>query len=60
MMGDEDVFETPDYPAEWDSQQRIAAYWHAVYHTGMPAREKDWHAVGRSLQREIERRGGIR
>lgn len=53
---DEDIFDTPEYPTEWDSGQRVAAYWHAVHHTGMPGNTKGWHSVLKSLLRESERR----
>lgn len=52
---EEDISEVPDYPPEWTAEQRVAAYWHAVYHTGFPAYTKDWHTVWKLAQRENNR-----
>ena len=48
--------ELPDYPAEWTAEQRVAAYWHALYHTGMPANTRGWETVLSIAGREAERR----
>jgi len=37
--------ELPDYPAEWDSKQRLAAYWHAIRNRIRPATTQNWHTV---------------
>ena len=52
---DEDVFEIPPYPEEWDGQQRLAAYWHAVHFTHLPGTTEGWHTVWKSALREQER-----
>ena len=54
---DEDIAEIPDYPPGWSSEQRVAAYWHALHFTNMPGTTEGWYAVWKSLERERERRG---
>lgn len=46
----------PDYPPEWDSGRRVAAYWHALYHCGLPANTKSWLTVWNLVERDQDRR----
>lgn len=56
---DEDVWEIPPYPDEWSSEQRVAAYWHALNFTNFPGTTEGWWAVQKSLHREEARRGRV-
>ena len=56
---EEDISEPPDFPAEWTSEQRVAAYWHALNFTHFPGTTEGWWAVQKSLGRESARRGRL-
>ena len=46
----------PEYPAEWESQQRLAAYWHVIRtRSAMPRTTQNWYAVLRAAQSAAER-----
>lgn len=53
---DQDIADIPDYPNDWTSDQRVAAYWHAVNFTHLPTSTEQWYSVWKSLEREQERR----
>jgi hypothetical protein len=55
---DEDLFDLPPYPVEWEAHQRVAAYWHALNFTSFPGTTEGWFAVWKSLEREHGRRHG--
>jgi hypothetical protein len=55
MIGDEDIFDIPNYPPEWDEEQRLAAYWYAVYQTGLPSNTQGWNTVWSLILRDRDR-----
>lgn len=55
---EEDLSDIPPYPTEWTSEQRVAAYWHALNFTRFPGTTEGWFSVWNSLEREHERRHG--
>jgi len=53
--GDLIAEETPNYPEEWTSDQRVAAYWFALGH-GIKVRSTNaWHAVLADAERTADR-----
>ena len=43
------------FPKEWDSDQRTAAYWHAVRLHAYPQTETSWKALERQIAAQAER-----
>lgn len=52
-----DIFgvDTPNYPAEWNSEQRVAAYWYALSRDINVRSEHAWHAVLADAERTADR-----
>jgi hypothetical protein len=48
--GDELAGQTAEYPREWTSEQRVAAYWWALGHRINVWTTAGWHQVQRDLQ----------
>jgi hypothetical protein len=48
--------EPADYPKEWDSEQRLMAYWHAVTLHAMPNTTAGWEAIAKQLERKQQER----
>lgn len=46
----------PDYPHNWTTEQRLAAYWHALAHAITVDTTTGWHGVLASADRHGERR----
>jgi hypothetical protein len=42
--------ELPDYPQEWTSKERLAAYWHMVRTKAMPRTTDNWRTLLRATQ----------
>lgn len=44
------------YPAEWDSNQRLSAYWYALRMHAMPQTTAGWKALATQLKRQRKER----
>lgn len=51
--------ELPDYPEEWDSEQRLTAYWYAVSTRSYPAITYNWHSILDAATRKHEARESV-
>jgi hypothetical protein len=49
-VSDDDEHETAEYPREWTSEQRVAAYWWALGHRINVWTTAGWYQVQRDLQ----------
>lgn len=41
-----------DYPAHWDTEQRLAAYWFAVNMHAIPHTTAGWEAIAKQIERK--------
>lgn len=52
LPGDSKGGELPDYPVEWTSEERLAAYWYLVKsRCTRPAKTENWHTILRIARR---------
>jgi hypothetical protein len=49
-----------EYPREWTSDQRLAAYWHALRLHALPRTTAGWEAVAKQLAEDTARRDALK
>lgn len=47
-----------EYPREWSSEQRLAAYWHALRLHAIPSTAAGWKSIATQLERKRAQRTG--